>query len=80
MKLPIVIRWRKNVEAEAEVYVQRNAAQNQSNTIRNKMVAKLLHQNSQLKAVLHRWGLDYGTYSQGAPQKSKPPKGAGVRL
>lgn len=50
-----------------------------SNAIRNKVVAKLLHQNSQYKVVLHRWGLDHGLLGIGGSQGSKPPKaGVGV--
>lgn len=66
---PITIRWTKDVEAE-------EAKRNTSNAIRNKMVAKLLQQNSQYRAILHRWGLDAGLLGVGASQRSMPPKGA----
>ena len=73
MRLPLTIRWTKDVEAE-------QAAKAKSNTIRNKLVAKLLHESIQLKAILHRWGLDQGAYEAGASQESKTPKGAGASI
>ena len=73
IRLPITIRWTKDVEAEAKTKAK-------SNAVRNKLVAKLLHESIQLKAILHRWGLDQGVDEGGASQESKTPKGAGASL
>ena len=73
MRLPITIRWRKTLEAE-------QASKAKANTSRNNLVARLLHENNQLKAILHRWGLDHGIYGQGASQESKTPKGVGASI
>ena len=73
---PITIWWTKDAyKAKVKVGAEEKRRE-YSNAVRNKLVAKLLYQNSQYKAVLHRWGLDNGIGSGGALQESKPPKGA----
>ena len=73
---PITVVWTKDVvKAKVTVGAEEMRRVN-SNAIRNKVVAKLLHQNSQYKAVLARWGLDHGLLGTGVAQESKPPKAA----
>ena len=73
---PITVRWSKDVYRAKVKIGAEDKRREYSNQVRNKLVANLLRQNSQFKAVLARWGLDNGIGSRGALQESKPPKGA----
>ena len=67
MRLPIVIRWRKNVEHEER-------ARTKLFMRRNRVIVALEADNQAMRTTLQR------IYARAASQKSKPPKGAGVRL
>jgi len=58
---PLTIRWTKDIKAEQAAFrAAVEAKHDKAKVISAKIVERLLHDNRQYKAALHRWGVSEG--------------------